>query len=139
VRAVLIGLALGVAWFLGGALAPEEAAETCRTQDQPVRVDQDGEVYQHAQEAIAEGWPRLLTVDRDHAVIRRQEALAGIPTKPGVDRDEYPPAMSAEGGGSAHVAYVDRSENRAQGASMGWQLGPYCDGQAFLYVDVPGR
>ena len=37
----------------------------------------------------------------------------GIPTKKGFDRDEYPPAMSDEGGKGADVRYVRRAENLA--------------------------
>jgi hypothetical protein len=44
--------------------------------------------------------------------------LKGIPTKPGYDRDEYPPAMSDEGATGANVRYVLSAENRSAGSVM---------------------
>jgi hypothetical protein len=59
--------------------------------------------------------------------------LRGIPTKPGYDRDEYPPAMSDEGGTRADVRYVLSAENRSAGSVMRNQLAPYCDEQRFIF------
>ena len=74
---------------------------------------------------------RVLTLERNHADRRRRAALKRFPTKPGYDRDEYPPAVSEEGGLGSDVRYVRSGENRAAGASMGNQLEDYCDGQRF--------
>lgn len=46
--------------------------------------------------------------------------------------DEYPPAVSREGGAGADVRLVRSSENRSAGAAMGGRLRPFCDGQAFV-------
>ena len=77
------------------------------------------------------GQPVILHIDRKHADEHRAESTDDLPTKRGYDRDEYPPAMSREGGESADVRHVKSSENRAAGASMGGQLRGYCNGQAF--------
>ena len=85
----------------------------------------------HIRAAIRRGQPALLHIDRRHADQHRDKSTAVLPTKAGYDRDEYPPAMSREGGKGADVRYVNLHENRAAGASMGYKLGGYCEGQAF--------
>ena len=82
-------------------------------------------------DAIRSGQPVILHIDRKHADEHRAVSTDDLPTKRGYDRDEYPPAMSREGGESANVRHVKSSENRAAGASMGGQLRGYCNGQAF--------
>jgi hypothetical protein len=94
----------------------------------------------HVRDAIRSGQPVILHVDRAHADEHRGRSTDDLPAKRGYDRDEYPPAMSREGGESAHVRYVKSSENRAAGASMGGQLRRYRNGQAFrLKVAKPSR
>ena len=85
----------------------------------------------HIRAAIRRGQPALLHIDRRHANQHRDRSMVVLPTKAGYDRDEYPPAMSREGGKGADVRYVNLHENRAAGASMGYKLGGYCEGQAF--------
>ena len=88
-------------------------------------------IADHVRDAIAAGQPVILHIDRKHADEHRAESTDDLPTRPGYDRDEYPPAMSREGGESADVRHVKSRENRAAGASMGGQLRGYCNGQAF--------
>ena len=88
-------------------------------------------IADHVRDAIRRGQPVILHIDRPHADTHRGRSTDDIPTKRGYDRDEYPPAVSREGGESADVRYVKSSENRAAGASMGGQLRGYCNGQAF--------
>jgi len=81
--------------------------------------------------------PRLLTLERDNADGRRRQDLKGIPTRPGFDRDEYPPAVSEEAGlhtdgHRSSVTYVPSSENRSGGSVLGRALAGYCDGQKFI-------
>ena len=45
--------------------------------------------------------------------------LRGIPTRRGFDRDEYPPALSDEGGRGAHVRYVKSSEKPQRRTAYG--------------------
>lgn len=95
------------------------------------------------------GWPRILVLNRPEADGRRDRLLENIPTKSGFDRDEYPPAVGrGRANGSQHglvqgfgplgwradVAYVDSSENRSQGASMGAKLRGLCNGTRFRYA-----
>jgi Deoxyribonuclease NucA/NucB len=85
----------------------------------------------HILDAIAAGEPQILHVDRAGADANREQSLRGIPTRPGYDRDEYPPAVSREGGADADVRYVPSSDNRGAGTVMGERLHTYCDGQRF--------
>ena len=92
----------------------------------------------HIVDAIAAGEPKILRVDRPGADANREESLRGIPTRQGYDRDEYPPAVSREGGAGADVRYVPSSDNRGAGTVMGERLHAYCDGQRFR-LRVSGR
>lgn len=92
----------------------------------------------HVVDAVAGGEPAILHIDRAGADANRDASLRGIPTRPGYDRDEYPPAVSREGGSGADVRYVPSSDNRGAGTVMGERLSPYCDGQRFR-LRVTGR
>lgn len=95
------------------------------------------ETVAHFQWAQRHGYPRVLTIDRRGAAERRKRSLAGIPTRPGKQRDEYPPAMSVENAGRAHVRLIDATDNARSGSSMGSQLARYCDGTKFRLVAAP--
>ncbi len=82
----------------------------------------------HIDDAQAAGHPSVLTIDRAGAAARRRAALKGTPAKAGSDRDEYPPAMTAEGGAGSSVRYVDPSDNRGAGACVGAQCRNLPDG-----------
>lgn len=92
---------------------------------------QHSDILDHVADAIDAGHPDVLTIARDGADERREDATDDYDTAPGKDRDEYPVAMSAEGGEGSSVRLIDSSENRSAGAVMGNQLEPYCDGQRF--------
>jgi hypothetical protein len=54
------------------------------------------------------------------------------------DRDEVPMAFTKEGGrkpangrSASHIAYVDASDNRGAGSSIGGRLRSYCNGTRF--------
>ena len=80
------------------------------------------EAAQHILDAQAAGHPAVLTLDRTGRPARRRAALRGIPTQPGLDRDEYPPAVFAEGGAGSSVRHIPRSDNRSAGGQMSVQL-----------------
>ena len=105
-------------------------------------------IKSHTQSAIARGWPRVLVVNRPGKGERRERLLQNIPTRPGFDRDEYPPAVGrgraynnqrglVRGahpiGWVADVMYVPSSENRSHGASLGNKLRRFCNGTRFRY------
>ncbi|QGK70635.1 hypothetical protein GIY23_14930 [Allosaccharopolyspora coralli] len=68
--------------------------------------------------------PSDVTIDKENVDINRREALRGIPTRgsENLDRDEYPPAMFAEGGEGSSVKFIPASDNRGSGASMNAQI-----------------
>lgn len=87
----------------------------------------------HARDAIAKGWPAVLHINRRGADERRAVAVAVLPARSDVDRDEYPPAM-ARTTAHADVRYVDDAENEGAGASMGNQLQGLPEGACFRLV-----
>lgn len=99
----------------------------------------------HFRAAVRRGWPLRLVVNRPGADERRDRMLEDIPTRPGFDRDEYPPAVgrgrgpglqrgSDPRGWRADVRYVGSSENRSHGSSLGAKLRPFCNGTRFRYA-----
>ena len=83
---------------------------------------------QHVDDAQNAGHPTELTIDRHGATQRRRESMRGNPRQPGLDRDEYPPAMFREGGTGSSVRGIDPSDNRGAGSSMGHQARDLPDG-----------
>ena len=63
-------------------------------------------------------------IDRENEELHRSQSLAGFPTKPGYDRDEYPPAMSREGGTGASVRYVTRPTTAGRGRRWAMRWSP---------------
>ena len=95
--------------------------------------------------AIKKGWPTILVINRAGADQRRKRLLEDWPTKPGKDRDEYPPAVGRGRGAGlnkgtnptgwkADVEYVRSGENRSHGSSLGLKLRRFCDGVKFKYA-----
>ncbi|MEV6200581.1 LamG-like jellyroll fold domain-containing protein [Streptomyces sp. NPDC051771] len=73
----------------------------------------------HAAEQGGDGM--MVTMDRPGADTRRQDNLRGVPTQPGMDRDEFPPAAFKEGKG-AHIKHIIASDNRGSGSTIRHQL-----------------
>jgi hypothetical protein len=127
-----------------GAARSSRSTAACKRSRRPVLVDQEGRVFRHALYAIRLGHPQLLhkgrpgTSDRNRDAWERKQGKR-FPTRRGFDRDEYPPAMSVEGGADTHLRYVPSAENQAQGRELGKQTRAYCPGQAFLYIDLPDQ
>lgn len=95
-------------------------------------ADRYPQTASHIKSAIGKGETPVCTIDRNGADENRDESLAGIPTKDGYDRDEFPMAMCAEGGEGASVQYVEPSDNRGAGSWVGNQLEQYQDGTRVL-------
>jgi hypothetical protein len=143
--AVLSVLALSCA---GAGLLPAATghdaaavAASCQTQHNSVHVQLSASRYpettDHIADAIAAGQPSLLHIARDEEEANREASLADYPPRPKFDRDEYPPAVSDEGGSGADVRYIDPSDNRGAGATMGNALEDWCNGQPFRLDIVP--
>jgi hypothetical protein len=103
------------------------------------------DIRRHFLAALRKGWPRTLVLNRVGAAARRERLLAPYPTRPGQDRDEYPPAVGrGKGlglergvnprGWRADVRYVPSHENRSHGSTMGIKLRRFCNGTRFRYV-----
>jgi hypothetical protein len=90
-------------------------------------------IRRHYKRAVAHGFPAVLVVHRSGTDARRDRLLQSRPTRRGMDRDEYPPAVG-RASVPASVAYVPSSENRSHGATLGIKLRRYCDGTRFRYV-----
>src|SRR4051794_41086748 len=50
-------------------------------------------IKRHTERAIAKGWPSILVLNRPGSDARRERLLRSWNTRPGYDRDEYPPAV----------------------------------------------
>ena len=99
-------------------------------------ADRYPETADHIQDAIAKGESPICTIDRSGSVAHREASLAGIPTRQGYDRDEWPMAMCAEGGAGADIRYVTPSDNRGAGSWIGGQLNDYADGtRVWIVID----
>ncbi|WP_436500233.1 SpvB/TcaC N-terminal domain-containing protein [Actinokineospora sp. HUAS TT18] len=109
----------------------------CGTVDVQVSKSKYPESAQHIEDAQAAGHPSTLTIDRGGAAQNRKDSLNGIPTQPGKDRDEYPPAMFSEGGQGASVRHIPSSDNKGAGACIGNQCRPYPDGTKVNIQVVP--
>jgi hypothetical protein len=116
-----------------------------------VKVDLSEAKYpestQHIKDAIAAGAPKVLTLDRKDPAgtankdkkcnKRRKLSLKGLKKVPGKDLDEYPFAMTAEGGAGASIRAIDRRDNRGSGSTIGNRLSKEPDGTQFEINIVP--
>ena len=128
ITAAMLTLAVLLGGTAGDALA-------CLRQHNSVYVKLSQAKYpettDHIADANDEGQPALLHIARDEEEANRAASLAPFPPRSGYDRDEYPPAMSDEGGTGADVRYIDPSDNRGAGATMGNALEDWCNDQPF--------
>ncbi|MGI5193999.1 NucA/NucB deoxyribonuclease domain-containing protein [Streptomyces sp. CA-288835] len=116
-----------------------------------VKVDVSESKYpestQHIKDAIAAGAPAVLTLDRrdpdgtankdKKCNKRRKLSLKGHKKVKGKDLDEYPFAMSAEGGTGASVRAIAPGDNRGSGSTIGNALRNQPDGTQFEINIVP--
>ena len=106
--------------------------------DVELSKDKYPESAKHIEDAIASGQPEVLTIDRSGAKRNRRSALKGQDKVPDMDLDEYPPAMSQEGGSGASVRGIPKSDNRGSGASLGNQLRDYPNGTKYR-IKITGK
>lgn len=109
------------------------AASPAKPHDVIVSRARHPESAAHIEHAQRLGQPTVLTLDRAGATQRRQESLRHIKRKSWTahdkDRDEYPFAMTREGGSNSSVRYVGASDNRSAGKSIGHQVRNVPDGE----------
>ncbi|CAN1596813.1 two-partner secretion domain-containing protein [Pseudomonas mediterranea] len=115
------GASVLVSGVKGGGTKGVGAAESDVEKVVIVSKSRFPESAQHIEDAIDAGKPDTLTIDRTNTASNRRDSLRGIETKPGLDRDEYPPAMFQEGGQGASVRHISPSDNRGAGACIGAQ------------------
>ena len=107
-------------------------------------------IRRHFLDALRKGWPRTLMLNRSGADGRRDRLLAPYPTRPGLNRDEYPPAVGRGKGpgssaGSTRAAgartYATCPRTRTAHTARPW--GPSCGasatGRAFATSSIDGR
>ncbi|OXM75102.1 hypothetical protein CF166_00405 [Amycolatopsis sp. KNN50.9b] len=111
---------------------------------QHIRESQRGQIWSGDTYVMGRSTPEVLTVDKNAAEkeARRDEAMQGIPYGrdvglPGHDRDEFPPAMSVEGGRrhddwDPSVKLIPSRDNRSAGATMGGQTKNLDPGDTFV-------
>lgn len=92
--------------------------------------------YQHVVDSQNSGRPALVQAQRSGTVQRRADALRNMPTQPGMDRDEYPPAVTAQGGEGSSVRHIPPGDNRGSGAYIGNQLRDVKDGEWVIIKPV---
>jgi len=115
------------------SLGGHSAARAGKPADVIIHRSKHPQTAQHIEEAQRLGQPSVLTIDRSGAAARRHEAMAHVDRPKdhrvrGRDRDEYPPAMTREGGGNSDVRYVGAPDNRGAGRVFGHQTRHLPDG-----------
>ena len=137
-RAAEIAAAAAAAAALSQATTRDETCEDCPCRRTIVISRAAAPLTsQHIMDAQASGHPSTLTLDRPGTAARRRASLSGIPTRPGMDRDEYPPATFLEGGAGASVRHVPLSDNRSAGGQMAAQLRGVPEGCAITIIVGP--
>lgn len=137
-KAAQLAQAAAMARQLAQTKAREEPCDDCPCQ-RTVVISRAAspQAAQHIVDAQVAGKPSVLTLDRPGTDARRAASLRGIPTKPSMDRDEYPPATFAEGGAGASVRHIPRSDNRSAGGQLGAQLSGAPEGCKITMVVGP--
>ena len=124
----------------GSTSAPDLSGANSSTASEAVRIEISESRYPeasaHISAAQGEGQPSELTINRLGASQNRVQALRGYKTISGLDRDEYPPAVTNEGGEGSSVRYINSGDNRGAGASMGNQITGLPDGTLIHIVVV---
>ena len=135
---VLVALALGGCSRSELIDAPDKPpSRACVTSREVVPVGFSATKYpnirRHYERAVAAGWPAVLELNRAGSDRRRDRLLGRSSSRPGQDRDEYPPAVG-RASVRASIAFVPSSENRSHGATLGTKLRRFCNGTRFRYV-----
>jgi hypothetical protein len=122
---------------IGGPSAPQGEIAPAGRPVVSVPYSQYPQAAQHIDDAQAAGQPSVLTINRPGAAANRNAATAGVPAVPGMQLDEYPPAMFQEGGAGASVRPINPSDNMGAGACIGNQCRPYSNGTQVIIRTTP--
>lgn len=110
--------------------AAQEAAGKPR--DVIIQRSKHPEAAAHIEHAQKNGQPTVLHIDRAGAAERRRESTGRVNLNPKpaphYERDEYPPAMTKQGGHNANVRFINPHDNRGAGSSMRAQTRDLPDG-----------
>jgi RHS repeat-associated protein len=117
-----------------GEVATREGGEAAV--DITVSAGRHPQAAGHIRDAQAAGQPRVLTVERSGSTGRRSEAIGGQDRVQGQHLDEYPPAMTAEGGAGASVRPINPGDNMGAGACIGNQCRGLPDGTRIRIIVV---
>lgn len=102
-------------------------------------------IYQHFRQAVKDGWPQILAINRPGAGKRSDKLLRDVEPLGGHDRNQYPPAIGRgkyrkalmQGwrprGWRASVMQVPSREMHLHGSAMRSKLRKYCDGTRFRF------
>jgi RHS repeat-associated protein len=111
--AVVVG-AIGIKLGQVGSVAAESTVA-----DISISRTRYAQAAAHIQDAQTAGHPSLLTIARGGAATNRAASTGGYAKVPGMQLDEYPPAMFREGGRGASVRPIDPRQNMGAGACIG--------------------
>lgn len=81
----------------------EDSSKLASPKEVTIDANKHPEAARHVEDAQKAGKPDTLTVDRGGSKDRRREAMGGSKPVKGKDRDEYPPAVTKEGGKGASI------------------------------------
>ena len=135
---VLFGAARGAIAKRALTPAPQQAAKQAAQQaagkprDVIIQRSKHPEAAAHIEHAQKNGQPTVLNIDRAGAAERRRESTGRVNLNPKpathYERDEYPPAMTRQGGHNANVRFINPHDNRGAGSSMRAQTRDLPDG-----------
>lgn len=137
---VIAILATGIGVLVFAAMTPARAQ--CIFPSSPITIAFSHERWPNIADHVADvrdHYPKILHIDRTDARRNRYLSTKVLPSRhdEGLERDEFPPAATGEGGIGADVRYVPSHENESSGAYFGSQIRPYCDGSHVRLVAVP--
>ena len=136
----LLGAARGALAKRALKSAPQQASKQAadKPRDVIIQRSKHPEAASHIEHAQRNGQPTVLHIDRAGAPERRAAATGSVSLKhkpaPRYERDEYPPAMTKEGGHNANVRYINPHDNRGAGSSMRAQTRDLPDGSKIRVV-----
>ena len=144
VAGALFGAARGAVAKRSMKPSPQQASQqaaqqaTGKPRDVVIQRSKHPEAASHIEHAQKNGQPTVLHIDRPGAPERRAAATGSVSLKnkpaPHYERDEYPPAMTREGGHNANVRYINPHDHRGAGSSVRAQTRDLPDGSKIRVV-----